>query len=104
MTEILGPDGHAIDGEPTHEHAHHDSVQWRRLEARFFTANQAGRPPATEQQLAVVKRLRGAILDLAWVIETGLPAGRHKALALTELEDLQMRANRGVFADPEGML
>jgi hypothetical protein len=30
-----------------------------------------------------------------------VPAGRNKSLALTALEDVQMRANRGIFA-PEG--
>ena len=65
-------------------------------EARFFTAS-AGQPP-TEQQKLDVAKLRDLIVDLATGIEDRVPAGRHKDLALTALEDVQMRANRGIFA------
>lgn len=70
-----------------------------RARARFFTAT-AGAPPTDEQREQVAK-LREQIVGLAVSIEAFVPGGRHKALALTALEDVQMRANRGLFA-PEG--
>jgi hypothetical protein len=67
-------------------------------EARFFTAA-AGKPP-TDEQRAVVAQLRAAIVQVGYLIEAHVPVGRNKALALTALEDVQMRANRGIFAPP----
>lgn len=94
MTDLL-PDG-------THNPApipeHRQSPLWRALEARYLT----GQPP-TDEQRAITARLRSAILDVAWLIETQVPAGRHKSLALTHLEDVQMRANRALHAEPEGV-
>lgn len=49
-----------------------------------------------------VVTLREAVQELAVLIDTLVPAGRNKALALTGLEDVQMRANRGLFA-PEDL-
>lgn len=69
-----------------------------RARGRFFTAS-AGAPP-TDEQKATVAALRAAIVDLAVLIEDGVPNGRNKSLALTALEDVQMRANRGIFATP----
>lgn len=65
-------------------------------EERFFTAS-GGQPP-TEQQKLNVARLRELVVDLATAIEDCVPDGRNKSLALTALEDVQMRANRGIFA------
>jgi hypothetical protein len=68
-----------------------DNVYDDALEAatrRFFTASEND---------AVVD-LRNHIVSLAAVIELLVPAGRNKSLALTALEDVQMRANRGLFA------
>lgn len=65
-------------------------------EQRFFTAS-AGKPPTDQQKLDVAK-LRELIVDLATAIEDRVPNGRHKSLALTALEDVQMRANRGIFS------
>ncbi len=65
-------------------------------EARFFTAT-VGQPP-TEQQRLDVAKLRELIVELATAIEDRVPNGRNKSLALTALEDVQMRANRGIFA------
>jgi hypothetical protein len=64
--------------------------------ARFFTAS---------EHVAVV-RLRDLIVELGAAIELLVPADsvprvRQKALALTALEDVQMRANRGLFAPAE---
>ena len=67
-----------------------------RVEARFFTA--AGGPPPTDQQKLDVAKLRELIVDLGTAIEDRVPSGRNKSLALTALEDVQMRANRAIFA------
>lgn len=58
---------------------------------RFFTASEEPR----------VKELRGLIQGLGQTIDVLVPPGRNKALALTALEDVQMRANRGIFAPEE---
>jgi hypothetical protein len=55
---------------------------------RFFTASDH------EDVVA----LRNRIVDLGAEIDRRVPAGRNKALALTALEDVQMRGNRGLFA------
>lgn len=65
------------------------------LERRFFTAAD-GAPPTDEQRHAVAS-LKGAVVQLASFIEAFVPAGRNKSLALTALEDVQMRSNRGIF-------
>ena len=39
-----------------------------------------------------------AVVELGHRIEFLTPAGRNKSLALTALEDVHMRANRGIFA------
>lgn len=57
-------------------------------EKRFFTAS--------EKQEVVT--LRELIQELGTTIDVLVPPGRNKALALTALEDVQMRANRGIFA------
>lgn len=60
-----------------------------RATARFFTASNA---------IGVVA-LRDLIVALGTEIDLIVPAGRNKSLALTALEDVQMRGNRGIFAD-----
>jgi hypothetical protein len=55
---------------------------------RFFTAS---------EDPAVVK-LRMLIVSLGQAIIETVPDGRNKSLALTALEDVQMRGNRGIFA------
>lgn len=55
---------------------------------RFFTAS--------DRQEVVT--LRDLIQELGTTIDLVVPPGRNKALALTALEDVQMRANRGLFA------
>lgn len=66
------------------------------LEERFMTA--AGGTPPTDEQRAAVAQIGKVVIDLASHIEAHVPAGRNKSLALTALEDVQMRANRGIFA------
>lgn len=63
---------------------------------RFFTAA-SGKKPDLEQ-LAAVNTLQALVVGLAAQIELLVPGGRNKSLALTALEDVQMRANRGIFA------
>lgn len=65
-------------------------------EERFLTAA-GGQPPTNEQKNAVAV-LREHIVELGAAIEDLTPAGRNKSLALTALEDVQMRANRAIFA------
>jgi hypothetical protein len=66
-----------------------------RTEARFFTAS-GGKPP-TDEQRTEVEVLRGLVYALGLEIEASVPNGRRKSLALTALEDVQMRANRAIF-------
>lgn len=64
---------------------------------RFFTA-QSGRP-ATDQDKLVISVINEGVIDIgAYVIEN-VPAGRNQSLALTALEDFQMRAVRAIFAE-----
>lgn len=57
-------------------------------EERFFTASEHDD----------VVALRDLIVALGAEIERRVPVGRNKSIALTTLEDVQMRANRGIFA------
>ena len=66
------------------------------MRSRFITA--AGGQPPTDAQRDAVATIGAAVVDLAALIEDLAPAGRNKALALTALEDVQMRANRAIFA------
>ena len=66
------------------------------LEQRFFTASSG--KPATDEQKHAVAKLQEAIVQVASHIGAFVPDGRNKSLALTALEDVQMRANRGIFA------
>ncbi len=60
-------------------------------EKRYFTAS--------EHEDVVT--LRELIQELALRIDVVVPPGRNKSLALTALEDVQMRASRGIFAPEE---
>lgn len=66
------------------------------LEQRFMTAS--GSQPPTEDQKTSVGQIQEAVVNLASHIEAHVPGGRNKSLALTALEDVHMRANRGIFA------
>ena len=66
------------------------------IEERFFTA--AGGKPATDEQRAAVAQINAVVVQLASHIEALVPNGRNKSLAFTHLEDVSMRANRGIFA------
>lgn len=63
---------------------------------RFFTA-QTGRKP-TESDKALVQAIHDKVEALALLIEIDVPSGRNKSLAMTALEDVQMRAIRAVFS------
>lgn len=70
------------------------------LEERFSTA--AGGNPPTDEQRNAVRQITENVINLASHIEAHVPAGRNKSLALTALEDVHMRANRGIFATGYG--
>lgn len=80
----------------TAEHELPASTPEVRARRRFFTAT-TGQPP-TDEQRAAVKAINEAVVALAVVIEEHAPSSRNKALALTALEDVSMRANRSIFA------
>ncbi|WDH77919.1 hypothetical protein PTQ19_10335 [Microbacterium esteraromaticum] len=67
-----------------------------RARARFITAS-TGQPPTDEQRDAV-RQLSNLVVELAVAIEELTPRSRNQSLALTALEDVQMRANRAIFA------
>lgn len=72
-----------------------------RAKAQFFTASgNDGQPEPGSPQEKVVE-LREAIRVLATLIDMHVPGGRHRSLAFTALEDVQMRANRGIFSPQE---
>lgn len=62
----------------------------------FFTA-QSGRA-ATDSDRKLVADIEAAVKQLALIIELDVPAGRNKSLAKKALEDVQMRAIRGIFS------
>jgi hypothetical protein len=70
------------DVVPTGDPVRDDAIE------RFFTASEHDD----------VVALRDRIVALGAEIERRVPAGRNKSLALTALEDVQMRGNRGLFA------
>lgn len=59
--------------------------------------SQAQRDYFTASDRMDVALLRARIQDLAAAILVLVPAGRQRSIALTELESVQMRANRGIF-------
>ncbi|MFF7293214.1 hypothetical protein ACFY9N_11850 [Microbacterium sp. NPDC008134] len=67
-----------------------------RARARFITAS-GGQPP-TEEQREAVRVIGNVVVELAAAIEELTPRSRNQSLALTALEDVQMRANRAIFA------
>jgi hypothetical protein len=94
--EVTYLDGTAVqadhDGVPVLEVGPVTEEHRAAATARFFTASEHGD----------VVALRSVIVELGAQIEARVPAGRNKAIALTALEDVQMRGNRGLFA-PEGL-
>lgn len=81
------PDIFAATYDEVDEGMHRDDIYDAAVE-RFFTASE--HPD--------VVALRDLIVPLGAAIDAIVPAGRNKSLALTALEDVQMRANRGIFA------
>ena len=68
------------------------------IKSRFGQTAATGKPP-TPEQIVAVARLRDQCIDLALLIVDKVPPGRNQSIALTALEDVQMRANRGIFAE-----
>jgi len=82
----LGPDVEPDRSDPVIVERVEAAVEL--AEQRYFTASEH----------ASVVTLRETIQQLGSIIDVVVPPGRNKALALTALEDVQMRANRGIFA------
>jgi len=57
--------------------------------------------PPTEAQKDAQKQVREAVEHLALVLAALVPEGRQKSVAFTALEEVQMRANRGIFTEGE---
>jgi hypothetical protein len=53
---------------------------------------------STPEQIEAVTKITAAVVELGHLIEFLAPMGRNKSLAFTSLEDVQMRANRAIFA------
>lgn len=70
--------------------------------ARFVTAQNNLRQ-ITDQDREDVDRITSAVIGLGAVIEELVPNGRNKSLALTALEDVLTRANRGIYVDRPGV-
>lgn len=68
---------------------------YNEAEKRFITA--AGSNPPTNGQVSSVAHIKNATVELAALILEHVPDNRNRAIALTALEDVQMRANRGIF-------
>ncbi len=66
------------------------------MQERFASAA-TGKAPTPEQRFAV-QDIEAAVVTLAELIDELVPGGRNRSIALTGLEDVHMRANRGIFA------
>lgn len=67
------------------------------MQDRFFSASD-GRERGVDPRTDASQDLRFLVVALAELIDRAVPDGRNKEIALTSLEDVQMRANRGIFA------
>lgn len=68
----------------------------QQAEEQFFTA-QTGRV-ADESDKALMALINDKVKGLARTIFLDVPAGHNRSLALTALEDVQMRAIRAIFS------
>lgn len=92
MASTMIPDHYAnSDGGLEHTTGAERQASQDQAKRRYFTASDEPR----------VVDLRQLITALGSAIDLLVPPGRNKALALTALEDVQMRANRGIFAPEE---
>lgn len=66
------------------------------VEDQFFTS-QSGRK-ATDSDRLLIAEIEAKVKSLARTIILDVPAGRNRSLALTHLEDVQMRAIRALFS------
>ena len=64
------------------------------MSTRFDTGTDGG--SVDTHQIDSMHHLKEAIVELAVRIDKVVPEGRHKSLALTALEDVQMRASRSI--------
>ena len=65
------------------------------VESRFPIAANSPAPSAEQKQAAVI--LRSFFVDVALAVNDTIPDGRWKSLALTNLEEALMWANKGLF-------
>ena len=74
-----------------------DHAQAREIaEQRLITAS-SGKPP-TDEQRVIADLVRERAVQLAATIIANVPPGRDASIALTSLEDVLMRTNRGIFS------
>ena len=66
--------------------------------ARFVTAQNNPRK-ITDQDRDDVDTITSAVIGLGAQIERLVPKGRNQSLALTALEDVLTRANKGIYVD-----
>lgn len=67
----------------------------KELDARF------GARALDSEQESAVETIRGAVRALATKLDKAVPDGRDKSLALTALEDVEMRAVKGISRGEE---
>lgn len=65
-------------------------------ERLLFTSRGGRKPTVAEYNL--MDELHNAFVDVAQIIYSDVPEGRDRSIALTALEDAQMRAIRAIFA------
>lgn len=58
-------------------------------------------PADTEQRKETHALVRGAIAEVANLVQVAVPAGREQALAITKLEEAMFWANAGIARAPE---
>lgn len=68
----------------------------QQADEQFFTS-QTGRT-ATDSDKVLMALIGEKVKGLARTIYLDVPAGRNRSLALTALEDVQMRAIRAIFS------
>lgn len=70
-----------------------------RARSRFFTVRdkKTGHTASGQPSETVIDFIQEQVLNLATYIELHVEDGRNKAMALTALEDAQIRAIRGLF-------
>lgn len=74
------------------------SAEEQNLTIRRFADSRQDPPADLEARRAVQAEIQYAVLTLAHIIDSAIEPGRETAVALTTLQEVQMWANKGVFA------